>query len=51
MSHFLDILFNDLQLAADTNRLAVNFVRWDNARHRLELGELPALQLAEMDAE
>ena len=51
MSRFFDVLLNDLQHAADTELMAVRFVRWDDAKHRLELGELSAPQLAELEAE
>lgn len=51
MTRYFDVLLSDLQLAADTEHMAVRFVRWDDAKHRLELGELSASQLAELEAE
>jgi outer membrane protein TolC len=51
MTRYFDVLLNDLQHAADTEHMAVRFVRWDDAKHRLELGELSASQLAELEAE
>lgn len=51
MSRFFDVLLGDLQHAADTELMAVRFVRWDDAKHRLELGELSAPQLAELESE
>ncbi len=50
MTRYFDVLLNDLQHAADTEHMAVRFVRWDDARHRMELGELSAHQLAELEA-
>ncbi|MGQ9861926.1 MAG: TolC family protein [Thiobacillaceae bacterium] len=51
MTRYFDVLLSDLQHAADTEHMAVRFVRWDDAKHRLELGELSASQLAELEAE
>lgn len=51
MSRFFDVLLGDLQHAADTELMAVRFVRWDDAKHRFELGELSAAQLAELEYE
>lgn len=51
MARYFDVLLSDLQHAADTEHMAVRFVRWDDAKHRLELGELSASQLAELEAE
>jgi outer membrane protein TolC len=51
MTRYFDVLLSDLQQAADTEHMAVRFVRWDDAKHRLELGELSASQLAELEAE
>ncbi len=50
MARFFDVLLSDLQHAADTESMAVAYVRWDDAKHRAELGELAAPQLAELEA-
>lgn len=50
MARYFDVLVSDLQHAADTEFMAVAFVRWDDAKHRAELGELSASQLAELEA-
>ncbi len=51
MARYFDVLLSDMQYAADTEHMAVRFVRWDDAKHRLELGELSPSQLAELEAE
>ncbi len=51
MTRFFDVLLSDLQHTADTEHMAIRFVRWDDAKHRHELGELSASQLAELEAE
>ena len=50
MTRYFDVLLSDLQHAADTEHMAVRFARWDDAKHRLELGELSAPVLAELEA-
>lgn len=50
MARFFDVLVSDLQHAADTELMAVAYVRWDDAKQRAELGELSAPQLAELEA-
>ncbi len=50
MARFFDVLLADLQHAVDTEMMAVHFVRWDDAKHRHELGEISAARLAELEA-
>ncbi|MCS6785593.1 MAG: TolC family protein [Thiobacillaceae bacterium] len=50
MGRYFDVLLADQQYAADTEAMAVAYVRWDDARQRAELGELAAAQLAELES-
>ncbi|PWB49098.1 MAG: hypothetical protein C3F18_10805, partial [Nitrosomonadales bacterium] len=46
MARFFDVLLADLQYAADNEYMAVAYVNLDNARHRLEVGQIAAADLA-----
>lgn len=50
MTRFFDVLLTDLQYAADNEYMAVAYVRWDNGRDRLQLGEISVPELAELEA-
>ncbi len=50
MARFFDVLLNDLQYAADTELMAVAYVRWDDAKVRHEVGELSTSALAALEA-
>jgi outer membrane protein TolC len=49
MARFFDALLADLEYAADTEFMATAYVTWDNARDRLELGQMAQWQLAELE--
>ncbi len=49
MTRFFDVLLADLQYAADNEYMAVAYVNLDNARHRLEVGQIAAADLAEIE--
>lgn len=49
MARFFDVLLADLQFAADNEYMAVAYVNLDNARHRLEVGQIAAADLAEIE--
>jgi outer membrane protein TolC len=49
MTRFFDVLLADLQFAADNEYMAVAYVNLDNARHRLEVGQIAAADLAEIE--
>ncbi|MBZ0106090.1 MAG: TolC family protein [Sulfuricella denitrificans] len=49
MSRFFDVLLADLQFAADNEFMAVAYVNLDNARHRLEVGQMAAADLAQIE--
>jgi outer membrane protein TolC len=49
MTRFFDVLLADLQYAADNEYMAVAYVNLDNARHRLEVGQVAAADLAEVE--
>lgn len=46
MMRFFDVLLADMQFAADNEYMAVAYVNADNARHRLEVGQIAAADLA-----
>jgi outer membrane protein TolC len=50
MTRFFDVLMSDLRYAAETEFTAVAYVAWDNAKDRLQLGELSNVQMAELEA-
>ncbi|MFA5241105.1 MAG: TolC family protein [Sulfuricella sp.] len=49
MTRFFDVLLADMQFAADNEYMAVAYVNLDNARHRLEVGQTTAADLAEVE--
>lgn len=49
MTRFFDVLLADMQYAADNEYMAVAYVNMDNTRHRLEVGQLSAADLAEIE--
>lgn len=49
MTRFFDVLLADMQFAADNEYMAVAYVTLDNARHRLEVGQITAADLAEVE--
>ncbi|MDO8892099.1 MAG: TolC family protein [Sulfurimicrobium sp.] len=49
MARFFDILLADMQFAADNEYMAVAYVNQDNARYRLEVGQIAAADLAEVE--
>ncbi len=51
MSRYFDVLLTDMRYAADNEFMAVAYVNWDNARERLELGQVSAPELAALEAE
>ena len=49
MTRFFDVLLADMQFDADNEYMAVAYVSLDNARHRLEVGQIAAADLAEIE--
>lgn len=49
MTRFFDVLLADMQFDADNEYMAVAYVTLDNARHRLEVGQIAAADLAEIE--
>lgn len=49
MARFFDVLLADMQFAADNEYMAVAYVNFDNARHRLEVGQISAADHAELE--
>lgn len=50
MSRFFDVLITDMRYAANNEFMAVAYVNWDNARERMELGQVSAPDLAALEA-
>lgn len=50
MARFFEVLLADMQFAADSEFMAVAYVNFDNARHRLEVGQISAADLAEVES-
>ncbi len=50
MARFFEVLLADLQYATDNEYMAVAYVNVDNARHRLEVGQIAAADLAELES-
>lgn len=50
MARYFDVLLADMQYAADNELLAVTYVSWDNARKRLEVGQISQPELLRMEA-
>lgn len=49
MTRFFDVLLADLQFSADNEFMAVAYVNLDNARHRSEVGQIAAADLAQIE--
>ncbi|MBU0594100.1 MAG: TolC family protein [Gammaproteobacteria bacterium] len=49
MTRFFDVLLADMQFDADNEYMAVAYVTLDNARHRLEVGQIAAADLSEIE--
>jgi outer membrane protein TolC len=49
MTRFFDVLLADMQFDADNEYMAVAYVTLDNARHRLEVRQIAAADLAEIE--
>lgn len=49
MGRFFDVLLADMQFAADNEYMAVAYVNLDNARHRLEVGQIADADVAEIE--
>lgn len=49
MTRFFDVLLADLQFSADNEFMAVAYVNLDNARHRFEVGQIAAADLAQIE--
>lgn len=50
MARFFDVLLADAQYAADNEFMAVYYVSWDDAKKRVELGELNPRDFAQLEA-
>jgi len=50
MARFFEVLLADMQFAADSEYMAVAYVNSDNARHRFEVGQFSAADLAEVES-
>lgn len=50
MARFFEVLLADMQFAADSEYMAVAYVNFDNARHRFEVGQFAAADLAEVES-
>ena len=50
MARFFAVLLADMQYASDNEYMAVAYVNFDNARHRLEVGQLAAADVAELES-
>ena len=51
MARFFDVLLADMQDAAANEYMAVAYTRWDDAKSRLELGQMSPSELAELEAQ
>ncbi len=50
MAHFFDVLLADLAYAADSEFMAVAYVRWDNGKDLHQLGQISTPQWMELEA-
>lgn len=50
MARFFDVLLADFEYAANSEFMAVAYVRWDDGKQRLELGQISAPELALLEA-
>jgi outer membrane protein TolC len=50
MARYFDVLLADMQYAADNEFMAVAYVSWDNAKDRLEAGQLSKPELIKLEA-
>ncbi len=50
MARFFNVLAADLQYVADNETMAVAYVNADNARDRLKVGQVSAMELAELES-
>jgi outer membrane protein TolC len=50
MARFFNVLAADLQYVADNETMAVAYVNADNARDRLKVGQISAMELAELES-
>jgi outer membrane protein TolC len=51
MARYFDVLLADMQYAADNEFMAVAYVSWDNARDRLEMGQISQPELLRLEAD
>lgn len=51
MARFFDVLLADMQDAAANEYMAVAYTRWDDAKSRLELGQISASELGQLEAQ
>lgn len=49
MTRFFEVMLADMQFAAESEYMAVAYVNFDNGRHRLEVGQIAAADLAEIE--
>ncbi len=50
MARFFDVLLADLEYARDNEALAIDYIRFDRARTRNELGKVSDIDMLELDA-
>lgn len=50
MARYFDVLLADMQYAADNELMALAYVSWDNARKRLEVGQISQPDLVRLEA-
>ena len=51
MARYFDVLLADMQYAADNEFMAVAYVSWDNAKDRLEVGQISQPELMRLEAD
>lgn len=51
MARFFDVLLADMQDAAANEYMAVAYTRWDDAKSRLELGQISPSELSQLEAQ
>jgi len=49
MGRFFEVMLADMQYATDNEYMAVAYVNFDNGRYRLEVGQIAAADLAELE--
>ena len=51
MRRYFDVLLADLAFAVQNERMAIDFIRWDRARERNQLGEVSDVEVYRLDAD